>query len=147
MTTFRASMLTAAILVAATAVTGQDSPPATPVRADADDAQAWERALSLSDEFLVQLALARGLDPARAELLRDLYQERRSTRRRDIGEAAAGRMTKQQLRLGAARASTRLDEQIRELLTPAEILTLDEDEARAQAVTSLQRIDAVGMAR
>jgi hypothetical protein len=106
------------------------------------DAQSWERALGLQDEFLVQLALARGLDPVRAEQLRDLYQERRRSPRYAIGETAAGRMNRQDLRVLSARARTKIDEQVRALLTPEEIGLLDDEEARVQAVAAIGRINA-----
>lgn len=115
--------------------------PESKVRPGADDAQSWERSLSLADEFLVQLAMANGLDPRRAELLRDLYQERRGARRRNIGEAEAGLITRRELRAASAKSESRLADRIRALLTAEEVLALDPDEATFQAVSSLQRID------
>jgi hypothetical protein len=108
--------------------------------------QSWERALSLTDEVLVQLALAKGLDPVKAEALRDIYQAHRASRRQTMREAAAGRLTDQEQRLAAVRNRRETDDAVGTLLTPAEIAWLDGAEARFRAALILKTLDTKGTA-
>ncbi|HVS33285.1 MAG TPA: hypothetical protein VMS98_17745 [Thermoanaerobaculia bacterium] len=109
----------------------------------ADDAapmQIYERLLSLTDEVLVQLALAKGLDPVKAEALRDVYQAHRASWRQRMREAAAGRLTDQELRRAAIRSRRETDDAVRKLLTPAEIAWLDDGEARFRVALIWERL-------
>jgi hypothetical protein len=119
--------------------------PAQPAADEAvarSDAQSWERALSLTDEFLVQLAMAKGLDPVKAEALRDLYQAHRARRRQTMHEAEAGRLTLRELRSATVRSREETDAAIRTLLTPAEIAWLDGDNARFHTAVWLKALDS-----
>jgi len=107
---------------------GVDAPPAkvaAPQTAQGDrDRMAWERGLSLEDEFKVQLAMAEGLDPSRADQVRRILLDARVARRIVRAQGLASEITTMDVAGAAGKQSIDTDRRLATVLTPKELAQL-----------------------
>ncbi len=98
----------------------------------------WDRQLALTDEFLVQLAVRAGVDPARADRMRLILARHRAALR-DIARSPLD------VRRRTQAARTARDEKLHALLGLAEALALDEEQARFLAADAMRQLYGAGL--
>jgi hypothetical protein len=102
------------------------------VKQEAKDRLSWEHRLARINEILVQQAIAGGLDPDRAKHMREILTRKLKTRFSVFEAYRTGKIGREEMVQQARAAKKDAQEALRRLLTPKELASLDEEEARFQ---------------